>query len=132
MDSVDKYIIFGPAAALKRLPLQLFDNLEPDYLYQYDSSTNDDIVHVAVYEEYKQQINAGITLTCIISLSGKKMRFELIQSGGRMGFRGSSLDKEKHTINDELVDFMVDFSKRHGLTFQQEQEKNEQAEEDNA
>jgi hypothetical protein len=132
MDSVNKYIIFGPAAAIKRMPFQLFDNLEPDYLYQYDSSANDDIVHVAVYEEYKQQINAGVTLTCIISLSGKKMRFELIKSGGRMGFRGSSLDKEKRTINDEVVDFIVDFSKRHGLTLQQEQEKDEQSKEDNS
>jgi hypothetical protein len=132
MDSVSKYIIFGPAVALKRMPVQLFDNLKPDYLYQYDSPANNDIVHVAVYEEYKQQINAGVTLTCIIALSGKKIRFDLIQSGGRMGFRGSSLDKEKRTITDEVVDFIVDFSKRHGLTFQQEQEKDEQSKENNS
>ena len=39
-----------------------------------------------------------------------------------MGFRGSSLDEEKRTVDDEVVDFILDFAKRAGLTIQQEKE----------
>jgi len=130
MDSVIKYTIFGPATALKRLPTQLFENLEPKYLYKYDSPDHNDIIHVAVYEEYEKQINASVTLSCVIENTGKKMRFELKKTGGRMGFRGSSLDEEKRTIDDEVVDFILDFGKRYGLTVQQEKEEKTTEEDD--
>lgn len=109
------------------MPAQLFDELEPKYLYKYDSSEHDDVVHVAVYEEYEKQINASVTLTCIITFTGKKIRFEVKKTGGRMGFRGSSLDEEKRTIDDEVIDFILDFSKRFGLTVQQEKEESEES-----
>ena len=130
MDSVSKYVIYGPASTLKRMPAQLFDEIEPKYLYKYDSSDHSDVVHVAVYEEYEKQINASVTLTCIITFTGKKIRYELKKTGGRMGFRGSSLDEEKRTIDDEVIDFVLDFSKRLGLTVQEEKEV--ESEEDKA
>ena len=128
MNSVSKYIIYGPGTTLKRMPAQLFENIEPKYLYQYDSSEHHDTVHVAVYEEYKKQINASVTLTCIITFTGKKIRFRMKKTGGRMGFRGSSLDEEKRTIDDEVIDFILDFAKRFGLTIQQEKEQEDQEE----
>lgn len=123
MATVSKYLVFGPADTLRRMPSQLFDSIEPKYLYKYESSDTKDEVHVAVYEEYEKQINASVTLTCIIEFTGKQTRFELKKTGGRMGFRGSSLDEEKRTIDDEVTDFILDFSKRFGLTIQQEKEQ---------
>lgn len=123
MATESKYLVFGPADTLRRMPSQLFDNIEPKYLYKYESSDTKDEVHVAVYEEYEKQINASVTLTCIIEFTGKQSRFELKKTGGRMGFRGSSLDEEKRTIDDEVIDFILDFGKRFGLTVQQEKEK---------
>ena len=105
------------------MPEKLFNDIEPKYLYKYQSTDNGDQVHVAVYEEYEKQINASVTLTCIIEFTGKQNRFELKKTGGRMGFRGSSLDEEKRTIDDEVIDFILDFSKRFGLTIQQEKEQ---------
>lgn len=128
MATVSKYLVFGPADTLRRMPQQLFNDIEPKYLYKYQSSDTGDEVHVAVYEEYEKQINASVTLTCIIEFTGKQNRFELKKTGGRMGFRGSSLDEEKRTIDDEVTDFILDFSKRFGLTIQQEKD---QATEDN-
>ncbi|MBN2732724.1 MAG: hypothetical protein JXR26_09870 [Balneolaceae bacterium] len=132
MNSVSKYVIYGPGGTLKRMPGQLFDSIEPKYLYKYDSSKHNDTIHVAVYEEYEKQINASVTLTCIITFTGKKTRFEIKKTGGRMGFRGSSLDEEKRTIDDEVVDFILDFAKRFGLTIQEEKEKVKEPEEDNS
>ncbi|NIS07605.1 MAG: hypothetical protein GWO07_02330 [Candidatus Dadabacteria bacterium] len=123
MATVSKYLVFGPADTLRRMPEQLFNDIEPKYLYKYQSSDNGDEVHVAVYEEYEKQINASVTLTCIIEFTGKQNRFELKKTGGRMGFRGSSLDEEKRTIDDEVIDFILDFGKRFGLTVQQEKEQ---------
>lgn len=123
MATVSKYLVFGPADTLRRMPSQLFNSIEPKYLYKYESADTKDEVHVAVYEEYEKQINSSVTLTCIIEFTGKQNRFELKKTGGRMGFRGSSLDEEKRTIDDEVTDFILDFSKRFGLTVQQEKEQ---------
>lgn len=119
MSTLTKYLVFGPADTLGRMPAQLFKEQEPKYLYKYSSSEHDDEVYVAVYEEYEKQINASVTLTCVIECKGKQNRFELKKTGGRMGFRGSSLDEEKRTIDDEVVDFVLDFAKRYGLTVQE-------------
>ncbi|MDX1618242.1 MAG: hypothetical protein R3224_05620 [Balneolaceae bacterium] len=91
-------------------------------MYKYESSEHDDVVYVAVYEEYEKQINASVTLTCVIECTGKQNRFELKKTGGRMGFRGSSLDEEKRTIDNDVTDFVLDFSKRFGLTVQEVKE----------
>ena len=129
MKSVSKYLIYGPADTLRRIPANLFKSQEPKYLYKYESSSSDDAVHVAVYEQYEKQINASVTLTVIIEFTGKETRIEIKKTGGRMGFRGSSLDEEKRTIDDEVVDFILDFTKRYGLTVQEVQEQ-EETEED--
>src|SRR6056297_575594 len=125
MATVSKYLVYRPADTLRRMPDQLFNSIEPKYLYKYESSDTKDEVHVAVYEEYEKQINASVTLTCIIEFTGKQNRFELKKTGGRMGFRGSSLDEEKRTIDDEVIDFILDFTKRYGLTVQEVQEQEE-------
>ena len=125
---MSKYLVFGPSDTLKRMPTQLFNEIEPKHMYKYESPDHDDLVYVAVYEEYEKQINASVTLTCIIECRGKQNRFELKKTGGRMGFRGSSLDEEKRTIDDEVTDFILDFAKRFGLSVQEL--KDQQAEQE--
>ena len=122
MENISKFLVFGPADTLHRMPAQLFREIEPKYMYKYESSEHDDVVYVAVYEEYEKQINASVTLTCVIECTGKQNRFELKKTGGRMGFRGSSLDEEKRTIDNDVTDFVLDFSKRFGLTVQEVKE----------
>jgi hypothetical protein len=101
---------------------KLLESAEPKFLYKYQSPANDDEIFVAVYEQFEKQINATITLTCIIECTAKHNRVELKKAGGRMGFRGSSLSEE-HNIEAEIVNFIMDFSKRFGLSLQEELEK---------
>lgn len=129
MTSVSKFLVYGPGDTLKRMPSKLFESQDPKYLYKYASDQSGDTVHVAVYEEYEKQINSSVTLTCIIEFTGKQSRIELKKTGGRMGFRGSSLDEEKRTIDDEVTDFILDFCKRFGLTIQEVKEQEEADEE---
>lgn len=128
MSSTTKYVVFGPSETLKRMAPTLIGDIKPKHLYEYTSSDEKDQLYVAVYEEYEKQINASITVTCIIECTGKQNRFELVSTGGRMGFRGSSLSEEK-TIENELIDYILDFAKRFGLTIQEQKPEEEEKEE---
>ena len=121
MNNITKYLVYGPNDTLRRLPAKLFDALEPKYLYTYNSSANKDEIYVAVYEQFEKQINATITLTCVIECTSSQTRIELKKAGGRMGFRGSSLSEDKN-IESDVVDFIMDYSKRFGLSLQEEVE----------
>lgn len=122
MSTVTKYLVYGPKSTLRRMTPKLFESVEPKYLYQYKSPASDDEVYVAVYEQYEKQINATITLTCVVECSSSQNRIELKKAGGRMGFRGSSLSEE-HNIEADVVNFIMDFSKRFGLSLQEEVDK---------
>lgn len=119
MSTVTKYLLYGPNQTLRRLPGKLFEISEPKYLYEYKAPSSDDEIFVAVYEQYEKQINATITLTCIIECTNSYNRIEMKKAGGRMGFRGSSLSEEKN-IEAIVVDFIMDYSKRFGLSLQEE------------
>lgn len=122
MSTVTKYLVYGPQSTLRRMTPKLFESVEPKYLYQYSSPVNNDEVFVAVYEQYEKQINATITLTCVVECTAEQNRVELKKAGGRMGFRGSSLSEE-HNIEADVVNFIMDFSKRFGLSLQEEIDK---------
>lgn len=129
MSSVTKYLVYGPAATLRRMPAKLTENAEPKYTYLYESKANKDQVFVFVYEQFEKQLNATITLTCIIECTEDRNRIELKKAGGRMGFRGSSLSEEKN-IESDVVDFIMDYAKRFGLSLQEEVASPPEPEED--
>ncbi len=125
MNTITKYLVYGPNSTLRSLPAKLFEKFEPKYLYKYNSSDSTDQIYVAVFEQFEKQINATITLTCVVECTPAHNRVELKKSGGRMGFRGSSLSEDKN-VESDVVDFIVDYSKRFGLSLQEEVEKEEQ------
>ncbi len=129
MSTVTKYLVYGPKGTLDRMSPKLFEEHEPKFVYSYNSQANDDVVYVAVYEQFEKQINATITITCIIECTANHNRVVLKKSGGRMGFRGSSLTEEKN-VESDIVDFIMDYSKRFGLSIQEEAEEKQTAEED--
>lgn len=126
--STTNFIVYGPADTLKRMAPALISEIKPKYLYKYNSSDSIDEIYVAVYEEYQKQINASLTLTTVIEFTGKSIRFELTTTGGRVGFRGSSLEEDE-TIKDEVGDFILDFGKRFGLSVQEESEEKQTSQE---
>lgn len=119
MNSHTTYLIYGPAATLKRMSSKLFADLEPKFLYSKNFDGIDDEFYIAVYEEYEKQINSSVTLTCILECSSKLNKVVLKKTGGRMGFRGSSLSEDRN-VETNVIDFIFDFAKRYGLTVQEE------------
>lgn len=127
MSTVTKYLVYGPNDTLRRLPLKLFEQHEPKYLYKYNATEGNDQVFAAVYEQFEKQINATITVTCIVECTKTHNRIEMKKAGGRMGFRGSSLTEERN-VESDLVDFIMDFSKRFGLSLQEEKDDDKSSE----
>lgn len=113
-----KYVIFGPADTLKRIGTGLVEELKPKYSYEFQHEDNETLIIVAVFEEYQRHINSSTSLTCIYEFSNRSVKYELMPTGGRMGFRGSSMDVER-TIVASVIDYITDFSKRFGLTLQE-------------
>ena len=128
MNSHTTYLVFGPSATLKRMAKKLFDEHEPKFLYNktFDEIQTD--FFIAVYEEYEKQINSSVTLTCIFENTPKLNKIVLKKTGGRMGFRGSSLSEERN-VESNVIDFIFDFSKRFGLTVQEEMVSDQKEEE---
>lgn len=129
MSTVTKYLVYGPNDTLRRLPLKLFEQHEPKYLYKYNATEGNDQIFVAVYEQFEKQINATITVTCIVECTKTHNRIEMKKAGGRMGFRGSSLSEERN-VESDLVDFIMDFSKRFGLSLQEELDEDKTTEDE--
>src|SRR5690625_1246147 len=129
MSTVNKYMVYGPVNTLRRLPEKLFEQFEPKYLYKYEASESGDQIYVAVFEQYEKQINATSTLTCVMECTNTYSRVEMKKSGGRMGFRGSSLSEER-SIDAGVIDFIMDNGTRSGLSLPEDRRKDPEESED--
>ncbi len=121
MDSVRKFLLFGPEDSLQRLGSVLVADTKPQYTFQYINESNKDKVYVYNYEEHQKLINSSTTVTLVILEQSDRVVIDFIVTGGRMGFRGSSYsnDTAEALIQDTVYDYLIDFSRRHGLTMQE-------------
>ena len=118
MDSHRKFVAFGPADSLRRMAPGLITDQKPRYTYKYSNVSADPEIDIVLFEEYQRQLNSSTSLTCIFEMSNRSLKIELMPTGGRMGFRGSSVSSDK-TLMELVTDFIADFSKRYGLTLQE-------------
>ncbi len=119
MNSHTTYLIYGPTASLIRMAEKLFTDHPPKFLHSRSFNAIQTKLDVAVYEEYDKQINSSITLTCIFETTPQHNKILLKKTGGRMGFRGSAIS-EQQSLEKIVTDFIFDYSKRFGLTVQEE------------
>ena len=118
MNKLRKFVVLGPVDTVKKMGTQLLEDLKPKYSYQYQLPDQDSFIIVTVFEEYQRLINSSTSLTCVVEYSNKSIKFELMPTGGRMGFRGSAADTARPLV-DAVVDFIFDYAKRYGLTPQE-------------
>ncbi len=121
MDTARKFVMYGPGDTLKRLPEQFNSDTKPQYTYHHESGNGTDEVFVNIYEEHRKLTNSSTTVVVILTLRRESLGINFIVTGGRMGFRGSSMsnDTAEPLIKDTVYDYLIDFSKRHGLTIQE-------------
>jgi hypothetical protein len=119
MSVVRKFVIYGPVDTIKRLNQTVIDGTSPTHHFASDRiSGNGHYVDVCIYEEHQKLMNARTSVTLIMEFTGKSAVVEAISTGGRMGFRGS-IPSGDQSIFESVTDFVIDFSKRFGLTMQE-------------
>ena len=121
MDSVRKFVIYGPADTLRLFADHLSEKTKPQYEFAHQVSQTGDTVSVFIYEEHRKLINSSTTVAVIIRKLSDKIEIEFVVTGGRMGFRGSSAtsDNIEPLIQDVVYGYIVEFSVRFGLTIQE-------------
>ena len=124
MQTAESYVIFGPLDALDKMIPSLTEETSPKFYYKHDTGDERNTVVVCVYEKQKKVTNETDALTTIIEYSGKSVKVQLMPLGGRTGFRGGASDGEP-PVYDEVKDFILDFTKRFGLTIQENKEEEE-------
>lgn len=117
MSSVTKYMLYGPKSVLRRFPVQLLEAHPPKYTFKYESDSQPDVVCVSVYEEYEKQTNSTVSLIVVSEFKGERTRVHVKKAGGVLGFRGSSL-REERNIESGVIEFIMDFTTRYGLSLQ--------------
>ncbi|MEX0686307.1 MAG: hypothetical protein WD267_00295 [Balneolales bacterium] len=122
MSTTKTYTIFGPSDTLQKLGVMLTNETKPKYLYSYNSSESEDQVYVGVYEEHHILLNTNICLTCILEYSKKSTKVVLLSTGGKTGFSGGFTDDDPSIVT-KVTDYILDFSRRFGLTIQEKQEE---------
>jgi hypothetical protein len=128
MSVVRKFVIYGPVDTLRRLNQTVIEGTSPTHHFISDRSYNSNqYVDVCVYEEHQKLMNSSVSVTLIMEFTGKSAVVEVISTGGRMGFRGS-IPSDDQSISDAVTDFVIDFSKRFGLTMQEIAPKSIEAE----
>ncbi|MCC5934603.1 MAG: hypothetical protein LAT75_01480 [Candidatus Cyclonatronum sp.] len=121
MDSVRKFMIYGPSDTLQMFAGSLADKTKPQYHFAHHISETGHVISVFIYEEHRKLINSSTTVTALIKTLSDKIEIDFVITGGRMGFRGSSAssDNIEPLIQDVVYGFIVEFSGRFGLTIQE-------------
>lgn len=121
MDTHKKFTIYGPKESLSLLGSTLKNETKPHYFFEYNNSSSEDEIYFALYEEHQKLTNACITLNLIIKVSQDVTNIDYIITGGKMGFRGSSYSSDtiEPLIQEVVYNFLIDFSRRLGLTIQE-------------
>lgn len=128
MSTITKYLIYGPKDDLKRMPEKLLSSHPPKFTFKHESSSGVDRVFVMVYEEYDKHTNSTVSVVCVSEYTLEHTRIHLKKSGGRLGFKGSSLREEKN-IESDLIEFIIDYTTRYGLSLQNDGEGEDDHEE---
>lgn len=114
MKNFKSFEIQGPFEALKKLPKSLLDQTKPIHAKVYGKNDGMGVV-IALYEEFQKPNNTSLSVSLIIEMTGSIMNIDIVESGGKQGFSGNYLSEYK-SIYETLVDFTVDYGKRHGLS----------------
>ena len=78
-------------------------------------------VWVFIYEDSNTAVQSSRCVTCILSEHTAFLSLEIADVGKQSGFRGSQgLDDQP--VYDQILEFILDYSKQYGLTVQNTKE----------
>ncbi len=127
MANIIRLEIFGPVSTLKRIPEVMYEQTPHSHYFRRDISEGQSI-RVFIYEDNNTAVHCSRCVTCIVSEDPSAIRMEIADVGKQSGFRGSQ-EPDEQPVYEQLMDFILDFSKQYGLTVQERTPELEEKEE---
>ncbi len=120
MAKIYRFEIFGPRPTLQRMGEVMYKDT-PHIHYFERELTDQQYIRVFLYEDQNTTVQNSRCVTCIYSEYASSIQIDLADVGKQSGFRGSQ-GLEDQPVYDQILDFILDFSKQYGLTVQNKQE----------
>lgn len=117
MSMTRKFIVYGPADTLQRMPLALLETSKPSHTYRYSTSDAEESVHILTYEDKPKMHQPNLTVIAILEYSARSLKIDVVTTGGRVAFRSALT--EEIPLNEAVTDHILDYTKRLGLTIQE-------------
>ncbi|MDG5768191.1 hypothetical protein QA596_12055 [Balneolales bacterium ANBcel1] len=116
MATVSQFQIYGPGKTLKSMGAAM--QKETPHVHYFTRSIDEQqSIWVFLYEDQNTAVQSSRCVTCILSEYPDSLSLEIADIGRQSGFRGSQgLNEEP--VYDQLIDFILDYSKQFGLTVQ--------------
>lgn len=117
MANINKLEIFGPASTLKRIGEVMLE--ETPHVHYFKREVSEGLfVRVFIYEDSNTAVHCSRCVTCILSEAPSVVRIEIADVGKQSGFRGSQ-EPDEQPVYEQILDFILDYSKQYGLTVQE-------------
>lgn len=116
MANLSRFEIYGPSSTLKRIGEAMLNDT-PHVHYFTRKITDNQNVKVFIYEDLNTAVYCSRCVTCILSEHSFKVNLEIADVGKQSGFRGSQ-EPDEQPVYEQILDFILNFSKQYGLTVQ--------------
>ncbi len=128
MANLSRLEIYGPSTTLRRVGEVMFNDTPHIHYFSREVAEHQN-VRVFIYEDQNTAVHSARCVTCILSEFPSKVCLEIADVGKQSGFRGSQ-EPDEQPVYEQILDFILDFSKQYGLTVQnrspEPQEKTEE------
>ncbi len=121
MTRILKFEVFGPASTLQRMGSALQEKT-PHIHYFTREVSDQQRIWVFLYEDQLTSVQSSRCVTCIVSEEDSAVYMEIADIGKQDGFRGSQ-ERDDQPVYEQIMDFILDFSKQFGLTVQKKEEE---------
>ena len=128
MANISRLEIFGPVSTLKRIGEVMLEETPHVHYFKRDISEGQ-CVRIFIYEDRNTAVHCSRCVTCILSEHPSVIRLEIADVGKQSGFRGSQ-EPDEQPVYEQILDFILDYSKQYGLTVQERNPELEEKEEE--
>ncbi len=116
MANLSRLEIYGPSSTLKRVGEVMLHETPHMHYFSREVAEHQN-VRVFIYEDRNTAVHSARCVTCILSEFPSMVSLEIADVGKQSGFRGSQ-EPDEQPVYEQILDFILDFSKQYGLTVQ--------------
>lgn len=120
MAKISRFEVYGPLSTLKRIGEAMYTETPHIHHFVKDFESSQSL-RVYIYEDRNTAVHCSRCVTCIVSENSDSVEIEIADVGKQSGFLEAQ-NVQEPPVFDQLLDFILDFSKKFGLTVQRKRE----------